>query len=151
MRKCFLPMVCMVLFAACNGSKTSFNSKDFAGKYKMEIAPDALDSKEEANALGLWLGNLLMDDIQVVFYENGDGYLELGPVFKYMLTKEGGDGTFTYTIQQDSLLNVKMKGNAANVSGTHILRKVGDAYDYIKVINPKTNELEMTLVRQAEK
>ncbi|MBQ4215912.1 MAG: hypothetical protein II663_06540, partial [Bacteroidales bacterium] len=73
MRKYFLPMVCMVLFAACNGSKTSFNSKDFAGKYKMEIAPDALDSKEEANALGLWLGNLLMDDIQVVFYENGDG------------------------------------------------------------------------------
>ncbi|MBQ4215682.1 MAG: hypothetical protein II663_05365, partial [Bacteroidales bacterium] len=68
-----------------------------------------------------------------------------------MMTKEGGDGTFTYTIQQDSLLNVKMKGNAANVSGTHILRKVGDAYDYIKVINPKTNELEMTLVRQAEK
>ncbi|MBR5434859.1 MAG: hypothetical protein IK117_10540 [Bacteroidales bacterium] len=151
MKKILIPFACAVLFCACTGSRSSFNSKEFAGKYKMEIAPEALNSSSEANALGAMLGNMLMDDMQVVFYENGDGLLELGPILKYVMTKDGGDGTFTYKIQRDSIIEVKMKGGKSNVEGAHILRKVGDAYDYIKVINPKTNELEMTLIRQESK
>lgn len=146
-----IPFASLFLLVSCLNSSSKINSKDFAGKYKIEIGTESLNTEgATAKALGAALGGMLMNEIQVVFYDNGEGYLETGPLMKYVISKNG-DCTFTYKIEQDSVMTMRMNSGGDNFSGQHILRKVGDAYDFVKVINPKTKELEMTLVRQDTK
>ena len=142
MKKYLIIFVCLSFMMGCN-SKSSFNNKKLAGKYSIEIAlPD--EDKSELGDMGTALAGLFLNQISISFYENGDGFIDAG-AFTSLLLSKSDSGEFKYSISQDSILNF-YNNNDSIVQ--HILRNVGDSYDYIKLINPETKEVEFTLVRQ---
>ena len=144
MKKYLIIFVCALFAIGCN-SNSSFNNKKLAGEYSLQIAmPD--DDQSELGQMGSALTGLLSNQFSITFYENGEGYIYGGTLDS--LFSNSMPFYFKYTISQDSILNFH---NSNDSVVQHIMRKVGDSYDYIKMINPKTKEVEITLVRQATK
>ena len=104
------------------------------------------DDQSELGQMGSALAGLLLNQFSITFYENGEGYIYGGTLDS--LFSNYNTVYFEYTISQDSILNFH---NSKDSVVQHIMRKVGDSYDYIKMINPKTKEVELTLVRQITK
>lgn len=144
MKKYFIIFVCALLTIGCN-SNSSFNNKKLAGKYSLQVNMSD-DDQSELGEMGTALAGLFLNQISITFYENGEGFIDGGALTS--LLSDSNTGEFKYTISQDSILNFH---NSNDSVVQHILRKVGDSYDYIKMINPQTKEVEITLVRQATK
>lgn len=141
MKKLIFFFLCASILCSCNNTK-KVDSKKFAGKYTIEFPTDGSGDQEV-----LALASLFLQDISIVFYENGDGILD-NKILKAFASEKQWDGTFHYSIEQDTLLNISSDAMNAITGGTVILRKVGNEYDYIKLINPKTNKIVGTLVRK---
>lgn len=129
------------MFLACTNSSRTVNSKDLAGRYKVDIAEELSEkfyesSKNEIEESFLKLLSLGIE-IDIVFYDNNKGVIEFGGWTFNLLGEESETMSFEYKIKQDSILQIT---DANGDSLQCVIRKIADNYDYLQIVDEENSK-----------
>ena len=152
MRKYIFVFLFSFLLVSCGSSNSSsFNSKKFAGRYKIDLcspAPQFQNAYEEVFANMLVSMLTVGTDVDILFYEKGDGMLKCKlPIISLFAPKINEPMPFRWCITKDSVLNFINDSTGAK-EPIYILRKVNGTYDFVNACDCESHEPIFLLTRQ---
>ena len=145
MKKFFttLTLAAMVILSACSGGNNTVNKNELQGRYQIDLAPVLKDIMEQSgNSIDIPAGFASMLDVTVQFETEKAIVDASGVAIQLFKSMTGDEWTLPmalgYKIENDSVLYLKQEGKDFEEVG--VLKKIGDGYDYLKVVTTKNGK-----------
>ena len=146
MKKIFtsLALAAMVILSACGGGKDAVNKEGLQGRYQIDLAPalqEIMEQSGNGNDMASGLASMLFSNLDVtVQFESETAIVDAsGAVIQMIKSMANTDVSLPmalgYKIENDSVLYLKQEGKDFEEAG--VLKKLGDSYDYLKLIVTK--------------
>ena len=146
MKKIFtsLALLAMVILSACGGGKDAVNKEGLQGRYQIDLAPalqEIMEQSGNGNDMASGLASMLFSNLDVtVQIESETAIVDAsGAVMQMIKSMANTDVSLPmalgYKIENDSVLYLKQEGKDFEEAG--VLKKLGDSYDYLKLIVTK--------------
>lgn len=141
----------LIFLTSCGGSSSSsFNTKKFAGRYKVDISPVLSQEEAKADKFSYFIVSMLAlgADMDLLFYEKGDGMLKCNFSLISLLAPEVNQPyPFRWCITNDSLFNF-YNDSLQKMEPAFILRKTSGTYDFITACDIDSHEPIFMMTRQ---
>ena len=146
MKKIFtiFTLAAMIILAACGGGKESINKDNLQGRYQLDLSPiikEAMAEKVGTNDMGSAFAEMFRSQLEVtVQFETEKAIVDAsGAAIELIKGLASADiklpMALGYKIENDSVLYLKQEGKDFEEAG--VLKKIGDGYDYLKLIVTK--------------
>ena len=150
MKKIFttLALAAMVILSACGGGgKDTVNKDGLQGRYQLDLSSMLNEAKAAYEAYGgegdmaSGIASMLLSNLDVtVQFESETAIVDAsGAVMQMIKSMANTDVSLPmalgYKIENDSVLYLKQEGKDFEEAG--VLKKIGDSYDYLKLIVTK--------------
>lgn len=147
MKKIFtsLALLAMVILSACGGGgKDTVNKDGLQGRYQIDLAPalqEIMEQSGNGNDMASGFASMLFSNLDVtVQFESETAIVDAsGAVIQMLKSMANTDVSLPmalgYKIENDSVLYLKQEGKDFEEAG--VLKKLGDSYDYLKLIVTK--------------
>ncbi len=138
-----LAIAALLILAACGGKKNAIDANSLQGRYQLDIssAIQALGNEKVGSGDLSAFASIFLSKLDVtVQFESETAIVDASGVVGEII-KSVSDGKVSmpmalgYKIENDSVLYIKPEGKEFEAVG--VLKKLGDSYDYLKLIVTK--------------
>lgn len=140
-----------IFLSSCGGSSSSsFNTKKFAGRYKVDVSPILSLDEAKTDKFGYFILSMFAmgAEMDLLFYEKGDGMLKCNfSLISLLAPKVNQPYPFQWCITKDSLLNF-YNDSLQKMEPSFILRKTSGTYDFITACDIDSHEPLFMMTRQ---